>query len=127
MVTHTRFIDYDSVLDSAFKAMRETNALRFKGTVDHLYSLYGKDLESRRGEVFHVTDTDEEYVCDGTTWNQISRSPDISTPEVTRYNTKIISYCPHCGGAVTHITPKGRSEGHQQCEWCMSIINIYED
>jgi len=127
MVAHTCGIDYDSVLDSALRAAREVNTYKFMGIVDSVMSLYSKDPEGRCGEIFYAPDTDEVCVCDGTTWNPISRSSNIGVPEVIRHDTRIVSCCPRCGGAITHITPKGRSEGYQQCEWCMSIINIYED
>ena len=37
----------------------------------------------------------------------------------------LIKGCPHCGGAITKIQPYDRT-GVQPCEWCGSLINIYE-
>lgn len=83
-------------------------------------------LKGNHGDIVYCADTGLTYVNMGYhTWEPLSVVSDLN--ESSAPERRIIEHCPHCGGPITKIQPRAYTSGHQQCEWCMTEINIYQD
>ena len=82
----------------------------------------------RIGDVVHCEDTDSNYTYNGVEWVLIAGSRDFeSSSDIDRRGWRMIEHCPHCGGPVTKIDSRAERSGHHTCEWCGSLINLYEN
>lgn len=124
MVTHFDF-GYDDAINRVKEGLENMKtSLRYMGSCDWLQS---PELYSA-GDVVYNNSDGLTYVCVGAdSWEPLSYTADLYQPKVPKIQRKVKSHCPHCGGPITCISSDAEYKGYQKCEWCMSVINIYED
>lgn len=80
------------------------------------------------GDIIMMSDTQITYVCTGSDWEELSTISSISSNALQeeRKPKKIVERCPSCNGALKLITYEDLQRGHVRCQYCESMINLYE-